>query len=394
MEKTKIVFVDDESAILQAMRRMLRGHRDKWDMQFIDNGHDAIEYMSSNPVHAIVSDMRMPGMNGAELLNWVKRQRPEVIRIALSGHSDAQMTMESLGATHQFISKPADPGQIECTLMRTLKLRKTLRDKAVLEVVTGMQGIPALPNIYNELTALISRDDFGMDEVGAIIEKDIALSASLLKVVNSAFFGFFGHVESPSQAASVLGVQMLKNLVLSEQVFSHFKDQDIDIDLLTRLNHSSQKIAALANKFAVAIRMDKRIVDHCQIAGFLCHLGDFVCASLLRDQPAIKSGDISPEAIGGHILALWSLPDSVVEAVVFYKKPLIGFGDQLLPVHVVHAAWMLLEGGTQDKPAELPVLETESGDLYGDKMSVLTQLVSENIAEKWLDIYFKEIASV
>jgi len=385
MDKIRIVFVDDELSILQGMRRMLRGHRDKWDMSFFDSGEAAIQHFSNVRVDAIVSDMRMPGMSGAELLNWVKKEHPDVVRIALSGYSDSQMTIESLGATHQFISKPAEPGQIESALTRTLKLRNALSDKAVLEVITGMGGIPSLPDTYHELMGLIAKDDFGIDEVGAIIEKDMALSASLLKIVNSAFFGFYGHVESPSQAVSMLGIQTVKNLAVSEQVFSHFKSTDIDSNQLTQLNDYSQKIAGLASRFARSVNMDKRGIDHCQIAGLLCHLGDFVCATLLYQHEIVKSGQLSPQVIAGHILSLWGLPDSVVEAVIFYQEALVGFEHELLPVHVVHAAWLLVEGG-----------ESDSGDMQNEELllirkQILESVVDDKIAEGWLKIYCESI---
>lgn len=386
-DKIKIVFVDDEPSILQGMRRMLRGHRDKWDMSFFESGDEVIEHFSKERVHAIVSDMRMPGMSGADLLNWVKKEHPDVVRIALSGYSDSQMTLESLGATHQFISKPAEPGQIESALIRTLKLRRALSDKEVVKVITGMGGIPSLPASYHQLMDLIAKDDFGIDEVGAIVERDMALSASLLKIVNSAFFGFYGHVESPSQAVSMLGIQTVKNLAVSEQVFSHFKSIDIDVHELTKLNEASQKVAGLASRFAKSINMNKQSVDHCQIAGLLCHLGDFVCMTLLRDLESIKSGELRPQVIAGHILALWGLPDNVVEAVVFHQKPIVGFGNELLPVHVVHAAWSLLKDGGSDKSAE----KGSDEDLANDKKSTLKQLVNEKVAENWLEIYFENI---
>src|SRR6185436_721470 len=116
--KKRILFVDDEAMTLQALERMLRPMRDEWEMEFVDSGQKALELMAQSPFDVIVSDMRMPGMNGAELLNEVMRRYPQTVRLILSGHADKEMILRCVGAAHQFLAKPCDPDVLRDTVVR------------------------------------------------------------------------------------------------------------------------------------------------------------------------------------------------------------------------------------------------------------------------------------
>lgn len=365
-----ILFVDDERDVLDGLRRMLRSHRKEWDMHFCESAEEAMQLLDSKSMDAIVSDMRMPGTDGAKLLNWVREKHPNVIRIALSGYADSELTLESLHATHQFISKPADPGQIEKALERTMRVRETLSDRKLVDALNGLSSLPTLPEVYDELMGILASEDFTMEDVGHTVERDMSLSVNLLKVVNSAFFGLYGHIESPFQAVLMLGSETVKNLALKDKVFNYFDDQNIDADYLNSLNTRAQLLGALAGKFAATAKLDKRSADHAQIAGLMSQIGELVCSSLLKDHNSIASGSLNPNVVGGHILALWGLPDAVVEAVLFYQDPNDISSEKILPVHVLHAAWLLTEKNAS---------EEEIVDDIANK-------VGSEIAESWLAI--------
>ena len=102
----KLLFVDDDPAVLQGLRRMLRVMADEWEMSFAESGQQALQMMKKVPVDMVVSDMRMPGMDGAQLLKEVKNNFPGTIRIILSGYVDETAIIRSSGSVHQFLSKP------------------------------------------------------------------------------------------------------------------------------------------------------------------------------------------------------------------------------------------------------------------------------------------------
>jgi DNA-binding NtrC family response regulator len=109
MGRPCILFVDDEPNVLQGLQRMLRHMRADWDMRFVDSGHAALDAMENERFDAVVTDMRMPGMDGAELLAEVRRRDSGVVRVILSGYSDAESVMRTVGPAHQFLAKPVRP---------------------------------------------------------------------------------------------------------------------------------------------------------------------------------------------------------------------------------------------------------------------------------------------
>ncbi|MBC8317540.1 MAG: response regulator [Desulfobulbaceae bacterium] len=122
MAKKRILFVDDEPNILVGLRRMLRSLRKEIDMEFAESGKEALQVMSKASFDVVVSDMRMPGMDGAELLTEVRRLYPDTIRIILSGYAAAEAIMRTETIVHQFLHKPCEPQNIKDTLLRSCQL--------------------------------------------------------------------------------------------------------------------------------------------------------------------------------------------------------------------------------------------------------------------------------
>ena len=99
-------------------------------MEFAPSAPAALEILAQGPFDAVVTDMRMPGMDGAELLDEVKRRHPHVVRIVLSGQADQASVLRSLGSTHQYLSKPCDPETLKQTLVRSCAVRMLLDGRA------------------------------------------------------------------------------------------------------------------------------------------------------------------------------------------------------------------------------------------------------------------------
>jgi DNA-binding NtrC family response regulator len=113
---SRIIFVDDEPRVLEALRRGLRIMRDEWEMSFVSSGMDALGLMNEKQFDAIVSDMMMPGMSGQELLERVKSTHPTVARIVLSGHCDQEAAFRLIGSDHFFLSKPCSRDLLKQTI--------------------------------------------------------------------------------------------------------------------------------------------------------------------------------------------------------------------------------------------------------------------------------------
>jgi len=358
--KKRILFVDDEQNLLDGLRRALRGQRQEWDMVFALSGYEALELVRKGHFDAVVCDMRMPGMDGIELLNNLVSLQPDLIRIVLSGHSDRSMDIHSAVLTHQYLAKPCDIEILQAVLVRAFRLREALTNERLQGLVTSMGFLPSLPAIYKELTERMQSPNATIREIGDILAKDPAMTAAILKMVNSAFFGIGRPVSSPVEAASLLGMNILKALTLSVGIFSQFnaaqpKVENFSIDTLWR---HSQAVATLAKQIAQAEGCEREFIESCLVAGLLHDIGvlilvqnvpdDFIRCNRLMTEEGMDRRSAEHEIfgathgmLGAYLLGLWGLNDQVVDAVAFHQCPTEAQQQILSPLAIVYIADML-----------------------------------------------------
>ena len=184
----RILFVDDEAQLLSGLCKALRKHRDRWTMVFASSGEAALAELRRGSFDVVVSDMRMPVMDGATLLARVRDHDPTTIRMILSGFSDRNAIVRALPVAHQFFNKPCDLTELAGAIDRACDLRALFHTEA-LRVVVGKLGVlPSAPGVYHELAALLGRADATIDEVAAVVERDVGLCARVLQVASSSFF--------------------------------------------------------------------------------------------------------------------------------------------------------------------------------------------------------------
>lgn len=333
----KIIFVDDEPNVLQGLKRMLFSMRKSWDMFFVNSGEEAIELLKKEKMDVIVTDMRMPKMNGAQLLEYIKEHFPHMIRIILSGHSDEEMAIKSTNTAHQFIAKPSDSENLKSKIDKTLKLRKFLSDDRLLKMVNGIGELPALPGTYVELDRELKQKDISINKIGGIISRDITLSIKILQLVNSAFFGLPTKITNSVQAVNMLGINIIKSLLLYIETFGNVKlPNSMRFYQETLWEHSFEvgKVAKLIMKNEMK---DKQTVDDAFTAGILHDIGKLI---MLREKEYYNSVfdfmeknestfeeaekkiySASHSEIGAYLIGLWGLPDNIVEAVAFHHHP-------------------------------------------------------------------------
>jgi len=106
MEKIKVLFVDDEEKVLRALEMSLL--EEPYEKLFATSGKEALEILGKKEVQVIVTDMRMPEMNGLELLKIVKKQYPHIVRIVLSGYTQVTTLLTAInqGEIYRYITKP------------------------------------------------------------------------------------------------------------------------------------------------------------------------------------------------------------------------------------------------------------------------------------------------
>ncbi|OGV43075.1 MAG: hypothetical protein A2X46_11615 [Lentisphaerae bacterium GWF2_57_35] len=356
--KKRVLFVDDEASVLDGLQRLLRQKRNEWEMAFAPGGREALGLMKEKPFDVIVSDMRMPEMSGAELLTTVMNEYPKTVRFALSGQTDREMFFQSLSSSHQFLSKPCEAECLINTIERAFSLRELLLSANLTRLVTQLRVIPSLPKLYVDVVSELRSPNASVQRVGEIIAQDMAMSVKVLQLINSAFFGLHYHVSSPTQAASLLGLDILKSLVLVVHVFGSAKNVHLPAGLVEHLWAHSLVVGRGAQALARKMDLDKRSVDDAFIAGLFHDLGRLLLILNLPEQyaQAIKGfqekyvlltdaetavfGATHAE-IGGYLLGLWGFSDPVVEAAAFHHRPSECIGNHtgiLAAVHVASAS--------------------------------------------------------
>ncbi|WP_168567171.1 HDOD domain-containing protein [Crateriforma spongiae] len=353
--KRQVLFVDDEPNVLSGLRRMLRCQRNVWNMHFAGGGEAALDVMRKIPIDVIVSDMRMPGMDGAELLTQVADRYPNTIRLVLSGQSEQEKIFRVIGPAHQFLSKPCDADRLIHTIERAVNLRAQLQDTALQEIISKIAALPSLPEIYRDLVHELESDHASIDRVAEMIESDLAMSAKVLQLVNSSFFGLPSRVTAPKHAASLLGLNIMRPLALSASVFLQYESLDVDGFCLDHEIQHGLAVAVAARRVAECETDDPGLIDDTFVAGMLHDIGKLILAvhhteaftdairlANARQQPLwqaeLEIFQTTHAAIGGHLLGLWGLPNPVVEAVAFHHQPRSAPGGRFCPLTAVHVA--------------------------------------------------------
>jgi HD-like signal output (HDOD) protein/CheY-like chemotaxis protein len=354
--KKRVLFVDDETMILDALKRMLRPYRDEWEMLFAASGREALEMMKIKPMDIVVSDMRMPEMDGLTLLTEVMRLYPETIRFILSGQSEKSAVLRAVNITHQFLSKPCEAETIKRGIERALKLRSLLKDEKLKSLVSGIKSLPSLPELYVQLEEEIRSKSCSMERIGRIVEKDVSMSVKVLQLVNSSFFGLRQHVSSPSQAVSLLGIDIVHSLALVSGIFSSTKDSSITAFSLKSLWEHSLTTGAKAKRIVAEMgKKDKTLEDEALKAGIFHDLGKLVLAlsfpvlyrKTVLTAESKKISHVSAEyylletshaEVGAYLLGLWGFSDVILEAVAYHHLPGHCLAAGFHPVAAVHAA--------------------------------------------------------
>ncbi|MFP5230041.1 MAG: HDOD domain-containing protein [Acidobacteriota bacterium] len=354
----RLLFVDDDPNLLMGLQRGLRSMRDQWDMEFVDNGEAALAAQDAKPFDVIVSDMRMPGMSGFDLLNTVQDRHPQTIRILLTGQADRHSVLRSVSTAHQYVSKPCDAHQLRDLLSKTMALSDLLENSAIKTFVSRLSCLPSLPSLYLELTNELRANDPSPGRIGEIISRDMAMTAKILQVANSAAHGIRNEVTQPEQAVLLLGLDTVQALVLSLSIFrsigpgldSTFSAED--------LWHSSKISGVLCRAIANAEGIRPSEVGAYLSAGLLHEIGKLMIAaadSRLHGQIVERSAaEGRPETeieqallgcthaeIGAYLLGIWGLPISIVEAVAWHHHPGQSPTAEFSPLAAVHVANVL-----------------------------------------------------
>ncbi len=337
IHKIAVLFVDDEPNVLAAIRRMLRSKSDDWNMAFAGSGVEALALFEEMDFDVIVSDIRMPGMDGAELLTRVKDSYPGVIRIALSGQVDLTEVMRSIRAVHQYISKPCDAEQLERKIEGAIKSREILTDEKMQNLVTEIDALPVIPKVFQLIEEELRLKEPSIDKIAEYISMDVGLLAKILKLVNSPYFGLPSHISSIYQAITLLGLDTIKALILSTHLFSMHDEEMLPNLSLDLLWEHSFRVSNIARLIAQCENLDKSIAVHVRMAGLLHDVGKLILASNFSERYETVLSKVAEShlpicdcemdvfgtthaQLGAYLMGLWGMSGEVVHGIGYHHQ--------------------------------------------------------------------------
>lgn len=394
--KKNILFVDDEPNVLQGLKRMLRNMRKEWNMAYANSGQEALSIMEQETFDVIVSDMRMPGMDGAQLLTEVMKRYPNTVRIVLSGQSEKEAIFRAIGKTHQYLAKPCNADVLRQTVSRACALRDLLSNDSLKSLASEMEQMPSMPEIYIELVEELKSDNPSLPFISRLISQDVAMTAKILQLVNSAFFGIRRRITTVDMAVNYLGLENVSSLVLAANIFSQFqKAKRIKGFSMESLWGHSGQVGRYAQTIMKEENQDKSDIDDALTAGLLHDCGRLILVSNRATEYEAtlkKSADeniplIDAERdtfgathaeIGAYLLGVWGLPDTIVEAVAFHHTPSMCPSVIPTPLTAVHVANVITNAETN---------EHRGGQL---DMAYLNEINVANRLEHWKSVLSKK----
>ena len=360
----RVLFVDDEPRVLEAIERTLFQLDLDWDVHFAEGGAAALLELEQVRFDVIVSDMRMPGMDGAALLTLVCEKYPHVARIVLSGQTDEAAAFRVVRVAHQFLAKPCSSETLRQVIERTGELRSWLSEERLQAVVGRIDRLPSTPRLFTELSRALDDEAASADTVAAIVRQDPAMSSKVLQVVNSSFFSSSGSTVSDVRTAVVrLGMKTIRNLALAIGAFDAVGKQHAHSGIsLDALQKRSLAIGQLASRMAQGIAD----ADAAFMAGLVCDVGELIPTAAPEAEPGVSNrstaepaGAVTHAELGAFLLGLWGLPFPIVEAVANHHAPQRNAHDRLGLPQIVWLAACLVQG-TEPDPEYLKRIGAEA----------------------------------
>ena len=353
--KIRILFVDDEPPMLRLLKTGMRSMAAQWEMEFAGSGEEALTLVKQKPFDVIVTDMRMSGMNGAQLLNHVQRLHPQTIRIILSGYMELGDAISSVGLTHQCLAKPCTLEELKNCLQRVTEVKSRVPNEKICALTGGLKNLPCLPELCLQIADALQSPQASTQLIAELASQDPALSAKLLQFANSAFFGCTEPDFSVDEAVPVLGVGIIQALAMAVPLFTSFDRKKFPSFPIEQLWHHSAQTGAIGREIFRKDPGNSLLAEQAFTAGILHDVGKLILADGLPEEYARvfaeacatrtplleveqKHFQTTHAEVGAYLLALWGLPIPLVEAVACHYQPHRCGVQQLCLAGAVHIA--------------------------------------------------------
>jgi putative nucleotidyltransferase with HDIG domain len=362
----RVLFVGDTPNVLEHLSEVLRRYPRVWRIDVVGSGDAALASLAAEPADVVVADMQMPGMDAATLLTRVLETYPTTGRIILSGQANPRVLAMAAAVAHRFLGKPFNVEELGLLIERSCVLRELTEHAKTYRAAAAATTLPSRPGVYTQIIQVMCDPAWGPAQLAAVIERDIAMTAKVLQLANSAFFGISHEVTRVRDAVVYLGAETIKSLTLTAEAFSKLAPKNLDGFSIEEFQQHAMLVAGIA----AAILPDGRERQEAVTAALLHDIGKLVLIaddprrwvelseaarrrSLPLHQIEQEQDGVTHAATGAYLLSLWGLPDGVVEAVAHHHDPGSFPGLALHPVAAVHIGDVLahqLQPSARDNP--------------------------------------------
>ena len=359
----RILFVDDQQVVLNAHGEAMKKYREGVETLFAVGAEAALELVRNQPIDVVIADMHMPGIDGTMLLKAIKEDHPDIVRIMLCPLSEIDSVFVALPVSHQILAKPIDADTLYNTIERIYTLRALLTE-SLRKRIGALQQLPSVPTVYFEMMSAMTRLDVSATKIARIIEKDAAMAAKTLQLVNSACFGVSRRITSVDQAVAHLGMDQVRDLSLNVHMFAALEPTAMRAGFSF---DTEQEHTLLTAKVVRRIVTNPRQVRNAFTAALLHDIGNLilavcdsenykkvvkVCAASNRPQHEVEAEilGVTHAEVGAYLLGLWGLPHPIVEAVAYHHNPSAALERSFDIPTAVSLANALVEELTEDRP--------------------------------------------
>ncbi|MFK7966872.1 MAG: HDOD domain-containing protein [Burkholderiaceae bacterium] len=330
----RIVFVDDEPNVLKGLMDALRRQRRSWEMTFFESGSQALNFLSQNSADIIVSDMRMPQMDGGELLEAVRQLHPHMTRIVLSGHSERDQLLRASAVAHQYLSKPCNGQALRDALAGIARAREQFSNRGVHEMVGRLDALTSVGALQQEMMQFTAGGSSIHEALAILLAKESDLEARVVELACQAFPELDLGVQSNTKVLDALGFERVHGISLAASMVADL----IQCNAFEKFGHArwikhSLRCARIAEE--LIFEPDQKAAGFS--AGLLHNIGEVV-HSLIEPEVYVEIGnaiasdasdpcEVETNALGFHhgqtggfLLDSWGLKPEIAQVALHHHE--------------------------------------------------------------------------
>lgn len=326
----KILIVDDEAQILKALSRTFL----ETDYELIteENSMNVLTLLESAEIDMVISDMRMPQLDGYKLLSMIKEKHPKIIRVILSGYADEKPMFQALlhNIANLYVFKPWINDEFTQNINNLFAINDELKAKDLLFTIENLNYTLLLQSCQEKLISLIEAEN--LDGLITEIEQDPKLSKLFIQIAKSTIYGVMPN--TVKQAAIYIGLHNLKSFIRFLCTVCTLKlniSSSEEAELLcTHSFYTSRIFLFLFEAF-----LHKQPPEAAMFAGLLHNIGLMILSSSFKDKDNLSSFTIDDyfnlehgeyelphQQICAYYLEQWELPFPIYEAALYHHRPL------------------------------------------------------------------------